>query len=43
LDVEDENVRKNKEVADLIPTDISKEIFKNDEYPASDQMFSKKN
>ena len=43
LDAEDENVRKIKEVADLIRTDIRKVILRNGNYPAGDQMFSKRN
>ena len=40
LEAEDKNIRKIKEVADLIHADICTKIFINDNYPASDKMFS---
>lgn len=42
LEAEDENSRKIKEVADIIRTEICKTIYINDNYPASDEMFSQK-
>lgn len=41
LDAEHENIRKIKEVANIIYKDICNEVLINDHYPAGDQMFSK--
>lgn len=40
MEAENENIKKIKEVADIINADICAKIFINDNYPASDKMFS---
>ncbi|KAK9873440.1 hypothetical protein WA026_022672 [Henosepilachna vigintioctopunctata] len=40
LHAEDDNIKKIKEVAYLIHTDIFKKIFNGNNYPGSDKMFS---
>lgn len=42
MEPEDENIRKYKEIRNIIGTDIYKEIFINDDYSARVEMVSEK-